>query len=245
MTCKLNEQFALNTRLTSATIEEQNIVVLKADMTESDEEIEGKLVEFGNTLKAIPYYAVYRPGKQPHHFDGNFVTVGAKGFLDRAGIASDNPLDGELADAFFSRKALEEHLANGKSVLVYFGADWNVTSKFNEQSAINTEAVKAAVDRHGMVVLKADMTEENPEAEATLAELGNATKSVPYYVIYRPGIQPHHFGGNFVTVGAKGFLERAGLDSKADNGGVHTVKGEDKPESSSIQVADALATPAG
>jgi hypothetical protein len=92
VTCKLNERYALNTKLTKSTIEEQNIVVLKADMTHDAPDIEEKLIEFGNTAKAIPYYAVYRPGQAPHHFDGNFVTVGAKGFLERAGIiASGEP----------------------------------------------------------------------------------------------------------------------------------------------------------
>lgn len=87
MTCKLNERFALNTKLTKTTVEEQNIVFLKADMTDDAPDVEDKLIEFGNTAKAIPYYAVYRPGEAPHHFDGNFVAAGAKGFLDRAGIS--------------------------------------------------------------------------------------------------------------------------------------------------------------
>ncbi|QEG22818.1 hypothetical protein [Mariniblastus fucicola] len=56
-------------------------------MTKDAPEVENKLVEFGNTAKAIPYYAVFRPGEEPHHFDGNFLTVGAKGFLDTAGIS--------------------------------------------------------------------------------------------------------------------------------------------------------------
>lgn len=55
-------------------------------MTNEAPEIEQTLIDFGNTAKAIPYYAVYRPGKEPHHFDGNFVTAGAKGFLKTAGI---------------------------------------------------------------------------------------------------------------------------------------------------------------
>ena len=88
MTCKLNERSALNTKLTKEVVEQQNIVVLKADMTDDAPDIEAKLIEFGNTAKAIPYYAVFRPGEEPHHFDGNFVTVGSRGFLDRAGILS-------------------------------------------------------------------------------------------------------------------------------------------------------------
>jgi hypothetical protein len=71
-------------------VEDQNIVVLKADMTEENAEIEETLVGFGNTALAIPYYAVYQPGKDPHHFAGNFTAVGAKGFLETAGVSYSN-----------------------------------------------------------------------------------------------------------------------------------------------------------
>ena len=96
MTCKLNERSALNTKLTKSTVEDHNIVVLKADMTNEAPEIEQTLIDFGNTAKAIPYYAVYRPGKEPHHFDGNFVTAGASGFLKTAGIAAGSGNEIEL-----------------------------------------------------------------------------------------------------------------------------------------------------
>ena len=68
-------------------VEGQNIVVLKADMTNDNSEIDNTLVGFGNTAKAIPYYAVYRPGEAPHHFPGNFSAVGSKGFLETARIS--------------------------------------------------------------------------------------------------------------------------------------------------------------
>lgn len=58
-------------------------------MTQSAPDIEQQLIEFGNTAKAIPYYAVFKPGEKPHHFDGNFLTIGSKGFLETAGIALD------------------------------------------------------------------------------------------------------------------------------------------------------------
>lgn len=75
-------------------VEDQNIVVLKADMTEDNAEIDNTLIGFGNTAKAIPYYAVYRPGKDPHHFPGNFSAVGAKGFLETAEISLSNSNEG-------------------------------------------------------------------------------------------------------------------------------------------------------
>ena len=89
----MNERFALNRKLTKEIIEDQNIVVLQADMTNDAPDIQQTLVEFGNTAKAIPYYAVYRPGEEPVHFDGNFVASGPKGFLQRAGISLEQSVE--------------------------------------------------------------------------------------------------------------------------------------------------------
>lgn len=192
-------------------VENQNIVVLKADMTEDNLAIENKLVEFGNTAKAIPYYAVYRPGEEPHHFDGNFLAGGAKSFLETAGIVVDEPLEGQLASEPFSAAALEQNLANGNPVLVCFTADWDVASAINQKAALNKRLTKAAIDDHRIVVLKADMTEDAPEVYEALSQLGNEACSIPYYAIYRPDEAPHAFDGSFAVSGARGFLQRAGL----------------------------------
>ena len=204
-------------------VEGQNIVVLKADMTEESEEIDNKLVEFGNTAKAIPYYAVYRPDEAPHHFDGNFVADGAKGFLDRAGITSSNPRTGELASQPYTKAAVEKNLAKGKPVLVCFGADWDLVSKMNEKSALNSELTRSVFQENGVVVLKADMTDESSAAAELLTELGNTTRGIPYYVLFRLGQEPHDFDGNFTADGARGFLKAAGLLPEA---GIRKVNGE-------------------
>jgi len=226
VTCKLNERYALNTKLTKTTVEENNIVVLKADMTHDAPDIEDKLIEFGNTAKAIPYYAVYRPDSEPHHFDGNFLTVGARGFLDRAGIeAARNPAITNVSGVGsryvldyqpFSKESIAKNVEAGKTVLVQFTADWDFTSKLNEKYALNTLLTKSIIDQEGIVVLKADMTDENPEAKDLLGEFGNSTMSIPYYAVFRAGEEPHHFDGNFTGVGAEGFLERAGLATSQD-----------------------------
>ena len=65
-------------------VEAQGIVVMKADKTGTSPDIDQLLVEFGNTATAIPYYAVYRPGKETVHFQGNFLSP--SGFMSKAGI---------------------------------------------------------------------------------------------------------------------------------------------------------------
>lgn len=65
---------------TKEIFESNGIVTLKADKTDeySAEPVDRKLVELGNTAKAIPYYAVYVPGKEePIHFappNGTFIS---------------------------------------------------------------------------------------------------------------------------------------------------------------------------
>ena len=56
-------------------------------MTNDSPDIEQTLIEFGNTAKAIPYYAVYRPGEDPVHFNGVFT--GVRKFLNKAGISEE------------------------------------------------------------------------------------------------------------------------------------------------------------
>ena len=191
-------------------------------MTEEAPEIEAKLIEFGNTAKAIPYYAVFRPGKAPHHFEGNFAAVGAKGFLEKAGIDANTEVVEEAGSVSldykpFSAEALQTHVADGRTVLVTFHADWNLVSKFNDRVALNTEMTRSAIESRNVVVLKADMTDENQVAEAALDELGNTARSIPYYAIYRPDEKPDHFGGNFTSTGAEAFLQRAGFGGSVEN----------------------------
>lgn len=76
MTCKTNERFALNTRLTKKFFEDNQIVALKA-MRDRNPEVDPFLEEIGNSGKGIPYYAVFRPGTdEPWQFDGIFFSSG-------------------------------------------------------------------------------------------------------------------------------------------------------------------------
>ncbi len=85
----------------------------------------------------------------------------------------------------FSRKALQEALAEGKTVLVDFTAQWCLTCKYNLLTAINTSEVKELVERNQVVPLLADWTEANPEIEQALREL--RSNSIPLLAIYPAG----------------------------------------------------------
>ncbi len=85
----------------------------------------------------------------------------------------------------FTQKALDELLSDQKAVFLDFTADWCISCKFNERTAIDRPAVRAALTKAGIVPMKADWTNSNPEITAALAAFGRV--GVPFYVIYPSG----------------------------------------------------------
>ena len=85
----------------------------------------------------------------------------------------------------FSAKSLSALQASGKSVFVDFTADWCITCKFNERTAIDTPAVQQLLREKNVVPMRADWTNANPEITAALKNFGRV--GVPFYVIYPGG----------------------------------------------------------
>ena len=85
----------------------------------------------------------------------------------------------------FSRDALAKARASGKPVFLWFTADWCVTCKVNESTSIERDAVRAAFEEAGVVVMVGDWTVRDPEITAFLTEQGAA--GVPLYLWYAPG----------------------------------------------------------
>jgi len=67
-------------------------------------------------------------------------------------------------------------------VLVDFTADWCPTCKVLEQTNLTPERMQELKDAYGLRIMKADLTERNPEAEALLTALGS--KSIPLLAIF-------------------------------------------------------------
>ena len=118
------------------------------------------------------------------------VFGGAKFFLvDRFGHSmppgtTSRPSDG-IAWRPFSQKALDDLLMAGEPVFVDFTADWCISCKFNERTAIDVPAVREAFAKDGIVPMKADWTNANPEITAALKKFGRV--GVPFYVVYPRG----------------------------------------------------------
>jgi len=81
----------------------------------------------------------------------------------------------------YSTQALTSKLGT-ELVLVDFTADWCPTCKVLEQTNLTAERMKRLQDAYGLRLIKADLTERNPEAEALLAALGS--KSIPLLAIF-------------------------------------------------------------
>jgi len=82
----------------------------------------------------------------------------------------------------FSQARIQEELAAGRSVFVDFTADWCITCKFNERTAIDTLATRAVLKEKNIIPMKADWTNANTEITAVLKNFGRV--GVPFYLIY-------------------------------------------------------------
>jgi thiol:disulfide interchange protein DsbD len=85
----------------------------------------------------------------------------------------------------FSEAALARETAAGRNIFVDFTADWCITCKFNERTAIDTPAVRALLAEKRVVPMKADWTNANPEITAALKRFGRV--GVPFYLLYPAG----------------------------------------------------------
>jgi DsbC/DsbD-like thiol-disulfide interchange protein/cytochrome c biogenesis protein CcdA len=88
----------------------------------------------------------------------------------------------------WSEALVAQHLQQGHPVFVYFTADWCLTCKANEVSAIDRSEVREAFRKAGVRVVAGDWTSGDPAITRFLEGRGRA--GVPLYLWYRPGAEP-------------------------------------------------------
>ena len=139
------------------------------------------------------------------------LVLAALGIGWRAGEAQASP-DGEAAGLIawqeFDRARAEALAAEGRLVFVDVTADWCFTCKVNERLVLETEPVAAAFERLDVVAMKADWTNRDDEIAAFLEEHGRY--GIPFYLLYRPGAEPHVFSELISKDGVIRVLEEAG-----------------------------------
>lgn len=104
------------------------------------------------------------------------------------GVAPENRL---IEWVEFDRARAEETAEDGRYVFVDVTADWCVTCKVNERLFLETREVADAFERHGVLAMRADWTRRDDVIARYLADFGRY--GIPFYVMYRPGREPHVF----------------------------------------------------
>ena len=97
------------------------------------------------------------------------------------------PATAQNADGWrsFTPQALDAELSRGSAVFVDFTAAWCVTCKFNEATVLESAVVREAFQRKGVVRLRADWTNADPDITRILQRFGRP--GVPLYVLYPAG----------------------------------------------------------
>lgn len=85
----------------------------------------------------------------------------------------------------FTVDKLNQHLTEGKTVLLDFTADWCQTCQVNEKTVLNNNAVRDKLQALKVVTMRADWTRQDPEITKLLSKFGRA--GVPLYVIFPAG----------------------------------------------------------
>jgi cytochrome c biogenesis protein CcdA/thiol-disulfide isomerase/thioredoxin len=87
----------------------------------------------------------------------------------------------------FSKQALAAAHDEGRNVLVNFTASWCTNCKLNKAAVLNTSAARRLYGEKKLLLLTADITNDNPEAQELLKHLGS--RSVPFLALF-PGDNP-------------------------------------------------------
>ena len=95
---------------------------------------------------------------------------------------------GVLTAEPFTEARLAQARASGKPVFVWMTADWCITCKVNEQTAIERETTAEAFRKAGVIVLRGDWTRRDPAITRFLTAHGAA--GVPFYQWYPAGGGP-------------------------------------------------------
>jgi suppressor for copper-sensitivity B len=85
----------------------------------------------------------------------------------------------------FDAAALREMVAQGHVVFVDVTAAWCLTCKVNELAVLNREPVTGKLRGAGVVAMRADWTQPDPNITAYLQSFGRY--GVPFNVVYGPG----------------------------------------------------------
>jgi len=118
------------------------------------------------------------------------ITISAAWFFIADQFAKSSPpastLSSESADGIqwipFEAGTVQQLIGSNRTVFVDFTADWCISCKFNERTAIDQPNVREFVKENNIAMVKADWTNQNASITQALKAFGRV--GVPFYVIY-------------------------------------------------------------
>jgi thiol:disulfide interchange protein DsbD len=127
-----------------------------------------------------------------HRWSLSFATLGALAMvLLTVRVGESKPLAAlptqtasALAYQPYSAARLADLRSRGKPVFVDATAAWCITCLVNERVALSSANLARAFEDSGIVALKADWTNQNPEITSLLSEFGRS--GVPLYLYFPP-----------------------------------------------------------
>jgi suppressor for copper-sensitivity B len=158
------------------------------------------LIELGLLILALFIWLRHRVAVGPlvRRLAALGVTAAALGTIlfalqaEAAGPTANRGTDSLIQWVDFDRREAEALAAAGRLVFVDVTADWCFTCKFNERLVLETQEVAEAFHRLRVVPMRADWTNRDDDIARYLAEFDRY--GIPFYLLYRPGAEPHVFG---------------------------------------------------
>ena len=117
------------------------------------------------------------------------ATLGTTVLAARAPVVSNEGADtphSALPSQPWSAAAVQAALSEGRPVLINFTADWCVTCKINEGSALSSSRTAKAIETTNTAYFVGDWTRRDDAITAALQAHGRS--GVPLYLVYTPGV---------------------------------------------------------
>ena len=188
LTCKANLKYAIDILPVKEIVDRQGIVPLLADWTDESPEIKQTLEKLDSN--SIPVLAIFPANKpnEPIILRDLVTKQQVLDALNAAGPSNDQKTAYSLKQfpwQEFSADRLNHLVVSGKTVMVDFTANWDLSTIYPNRQLDRSPEIKEAVNRLGVVTLLADWTDESPEIKAVLEKLGS--NSIPLLAIYPAG----------------------------------------------------------